>query len=69
MASEKQVPTTVQCPCGSIVTLDTEEILLTECEKCGRIAAHGCGKTGEIYSWMTVNQVDGAKRNMGIKVL
>lgn len=69
MKTENTKLTTVQCPCGSIVTLDTEEILLTECEKCGRIAAHGCGKTGEIYSWMTVSQVDCAKKNMGIKVL
>lgn len=51
---------TVKCPCGSDVIINTEEILLTKCEDCGRIAAHGNNLTGEIYSWMTPHNVASA---------
>jgi len=54
---------TVKCPCGNDVIINTECILMTKCDDCGRIAAHGNDRTGEIYSWMTPRDVDSANAN------
>ncbi len=62
----------VQCPCGETVHVPVADasspvlgqgnydIMAAKCEHCGRIAAAGNSRTGQISSWMTPEQVNRA---------
>ena len=58
----------VACPCGQTVHVPVAksgagynyEIMAAKCDACGRIAAGGNAKTGQINNWMTPEQVNRA---------
>ena len=70
MADAKHIPHAfahVQCPCGQTVHVPVAknpaynyEIMDAKCDSCGRIAAAGNARTGQVTSWMTPRQVNRA---------
>ena len=61
----------VGCPCGQTVHVPVAnqgtpglggnyDIMAAKCDSCGRIAASGNARTGQISSWMTREQVNRA---------
>jgi len=66
----KPLETYADCPCGHRFTIGlgrdplTQKLgykVHTDCEECGRSAAHCNSRTGEIYSWMTPAAIDHAR--------
>ena len=56
--------TNIECPCGQQLTVrligTSYDIMGLKCPTCGRIAAAGNTRTGQVTSWMTPTQVNRA---------